>query len=113
MTTKEEYEAALKTVESYETEINRQISVKTTCICCKTKEIKQLYDDRSFSVLELQKESWSDGVVDLISFGFGSKFDLERFYIAICDDCIEDLFKKGLVTRYRDITKNLRELKSN
>jgi uncharacterized membrane protein len=41
-----------------------------------------------------ENRMWNEGVVEKITAGFGSKFDLDSFLIAICDECIE---KKKLI----------------
>ena len=38
---------------------------------------------------------WNDGVVNLISAGYGSRFDGDEFIIAICDDCLEKKLMTG------------------
>ena len=84
------------------------------CICC-DKKISLLYpetlDDKSEEDIVFNKEKrqlygkkgrfdeeielnagsqmWNDGVVNLISAGYGSRFDGDEFMIAICDDCIQ------------------------
>jgi len=59
---------------------------KRFCIKCK-KEIKPIelkYHRKPESAM------WSDGIVDKIAAGYGSKFDGNMYIIAICDTCIEE-----------------------
>jgi hypothetical protein len=60
------------------------------CICCGT-EIKTLYENNP------QIRMWEGGVVEKISVGYGSINDGDEFYIAICDNCIDDNYKNGRI----------------
>ena len=40
-----------------------------------------------------------------MTFGYGSRNDLCSFYIAICDDCIEQLEKDGLAIDVKTLRK--------
>lgn len=53
---------------------------------------------------------WLDGTVSIISFGYGSRYDMSQYYIAICDDCIESLIREGLAEDYSKLQKKLTEL---
>jgi hypothetical protein len=90
------------------------------CICC-DKKISLLYpetlDEKSEEDIVFNKENrqiygkkgrfdeeielnagsqmWNDGVVNLISAGYGSRFDGDEFIIAICDDCLEKKLMTG------------------
>ena len=53
---------------------------KRTCFVCKEKVISKI-----------EQGMWADGIVEKITFGYGSKHDMDSFYIAICDDCINEV----------------------
>jgi hypothetical protein len=41
-----------------------------------------------------EHDIWNNAVVDILSAGFGSKFDGNVYIIALCDDCIEKNIKR-------------------
>lgn len=110
---REEYEKALFIVEEYEKEFNRSFIKNMICICCRTKTIKPAsnmsLDAGCISPLEMHTGAWSDGTVELLTFGYGSRNDMSSFYAAICDDCIEDLEKNNLVINRSILIKKLRQ----
>lgn len=75
------------------------------CICCSKKisplfnegkseekivfgkEEKQTKEGDAFT-LDASSEMWKNGVIGLISAGYGSSHDMDEFVISICDDCI-------------------------
>lgn len=109
MVTKEEFQAAESIVEEYRVQLCESLTEKVrTCICCKSNKVQIL---ESFYVphpLEQNKGCWDNGTVEKISFGYGSKLDTERFYIAICDECMEGLVTEGLATPLKGIDKKVR-----
>jgi hypothetical protein len=65
------------------------------CICCE-KEIDSLWFE-SLSPDNPEQGAWEGGVVELLNMPYGSRLDTETFIFGICDDCIEDKYKKGLI----------------
>jgi hypothetical protein len=61
-------------------------------------------------VFPFNKELWKEGGVTRISFGYGSRHDLQSFYIAICDSCTEKLIKENIIVDTKDISKKISEL---
>jgi hypothetical protein len=55
------------------------------CICC-DKEIKKIYTSPNN---KLNDDSWYKGAVTELVCGYGSSFDMDTFYLGICDECIE------------------------
>lgn len=108
--TKEEYINATDIVEKYKVQSNKSLIKSHTCICCKTKEIKHLEMMGIPEVMEQDRGCWNDGWVHKISQGYGSRFDMSQFFIAICDDCLEGLIKDGLATNVKDVRKSVKEL---
>lgn len=112
MTNKREYENALAIVEAYEKERNRSLIPDLTCICCKTKKLKPTtcmsLDAGLISPLEMHTGSWTGGTVELVHFGYGSTNDLSSFFVAICDDCINDLKENQLIINYKELRKKLK-----
>lgn len=43
---------------------------------------------------------WNDGIVQIISAGYGSKHDTDQFVMAICDECINEKQDQGLLLYY-------------
>ena len=55
------------------------------CIVCGS-EVKLLYTENERPPYhQLSSSMWDDGIVAEISGGYGSKYDTEVFFIAICD----------------------------
>lgn len=108
MITKEDFESSKKIVEEYNIQVNKSLVKDFICISCKTNEIKQL-DSGYVKVTELGNGMWSDGTVERISFGYGSKNDCKSFYIAICDDCINQLEKDGFAVNLKRLRKEEKE----
>jgi hypothetical protein len=90
------------------------------CICCNI-EIKPLtlgeenIDIESFiweSIIEkdvdateirkttVNNRMWNDGIVKVISAGYGSSHDTDQFVIAICDNCITKKQEDGTLLYY-------------
>ena len=109
MITKEEYKKAQQIIDDYKIQTNKALIKNHICICCKTKEIKPLEGwslaDGYVKASEQEQGSWDDGTVEKISFGYGSKHDMRCFYIAMCDDCAEQLEKDGLIIDVKTIRK--------
>jgi len=109
MIDKEKYLKAKQEVSEYEEKMNLTLCKDRTCCVCQEKVIKSI---RGEYLDPLRQESgmWDDGVVEKITFGFGSRqHDMESFYIAMCDDCMTDLLKKGLATNVKEIRTSIRE----
>ena len=102
----EDYQIAKKTVEEYEQKINEPFVINHTCAICESKTIKPI-EGKHTNPLKLEAGMWDNGVVEKISFGYGSKHDTTSYYIAICDDCIDRLEKQGLAVKTKDISKKI------
>jgi len=79
------------------------------CICCKTTILKPLYppEEITLNPLEQERGPWDGGIVTLISGGYGSRHDLESYYIAICDSCLSKLKEEGIAESYRNLKKTI------
>ena len=62
------------------------------CICC-DKDIKEL--DTPLPAGKAWQGMYSNGIVDTISAGYGSKLDGDMFCIAVCDKCINQKTLEG------------------
>jgi hypothetical protein len=116
--TKEEFEAANKVVTEYNEQLNKSLIKSRVCACCKTKEVKPLegtgLSEGHIKASRQEQGCWNDGTVERISFGYGSKHDMRSFYVAICDSCIDELLKTGLITDVKTLEKIERtELETN
>ena len=80
-----------------------------TCICCRTTIISPLYplSEVPLHPLEQERGPWDEGIVSKINAGFGSRHDMESYYIAICDNCLTDLRDKKIIEVVRDIRKKI------
>lgn len=63
------------------------------CICC-SKEIVEIYPDVN---TKPECGSFNGGNVTDIHGGYGSEFDEQSFWIAICDDCTKEKLESGLI----------------
>jgi hypothetical protein len=80
------------------------------CICC-DKEISLLMPEtKSTHPLKQEQSMWENGIVNKISGGYGSDYDLCEFYFGICDECITSKIKSGHLEDLRDIKKDLRNM---
>ena len=92
MATEDDYKKAKLLVAAYESSLAEKITPKLRCLCCKKNEVKPLGEGRAITLTHdkpLKNMMWDGGTVELISFGYGSRYDMNAYYIAICDDCIE------------------------
>jgi len=109
MVSKKEFKKAQEIINDYKSQINKLIIKDHICMCCKTKEIKHL-DELIIPDATKQEDGWWDGgVVEKITFGYGSRHDMRSFYVAICDDCIQELEKSGLAIDVKEIIKKENE----
>jgi hypothetical protein len=108
MITKEEFEKAQQIINEYKEQLNKAFVISRICVCCKTKEIKPL-EGEVIKVTQQEQGCWNDGTVEKITFGYGSKHDMRSFYVAICDDCIEQLEKDGLIVDIKSLRKEERK----
>lgn len=91
--------------ESYHAELlNLHIVSNRTCCVCKEKVISKIEADH-IHPLRQEQGMWADGVVEKITFGYGSKHDMDSYYIAICDNCITELKESGLATDLKELKK--------
>jgi len=104
MIKKEAYKAALSTVQAYNEQLNLLIVRNRTCCVCKEKVISKI-EAKHIHPLRQEEGMWRGGVVEKITFGFGSKHDMDSFYIAVCDDCIVELKESGLATDLKELKK--------
>jgi hypothetical protein len=54
----------------------------------------------SIGVTTIDNEMVSDGIIQIIDAGYGSKHDTDQFIIAICDDCISENLEDGTILYY-------------
>ena len=94
----DQFKEAQKIIADYEQQFREAFVGSHICICCKKKKIEPFYGTPP--ILQQEDGTWKGGTVALISFGFGSIRDMERYYIAICDDCIDIATRNGTATNY-------------
>lgn len=94
------------------------------CICCKKDNVKPMsFSDplnnlteeeklwgeweTSFNFKDKSKKSTIDdemidgGIIQIITAGFGSNHDSDKFIIAICDDCIQSNYDDGTLLMFK------------
>lgn len=85
-----------------EEELGKAVKPKN-CIVCQENIINPLYPDMPIHPLEQQSGLWNDGAVAEIRPGFGSRHDMESYYIAICDPCLTKLASNGMIESKKKI----------
>lgn len=108
MINKEDYKKALEIVQTYKEEQNTKFVTDRTCCICKTNIISALELKHTYP-LKQEQGMWNNGVVEKITFGYGSRHDMDSFYIAVCDDCIEELEANRLATNIRELIKQMKD----
>jgi hypothetical protein len=103
MIKKEDYEEALATIKAYNEQLNLHVSNRTCCVC--RENVISKIEATYIHPLKQEQGMWSDGVVEKITFGFGSKHDMDSYYIAVCDECITELKESGLATSLKELKK--------
>ena len=70
---------------------------KFKCIICE-KDIESLWFDSIISE-NTEEGAWNGGVIEKLYMPYGSRFDEDIYIFGICDDCVEEKHKKGLIGR--------------
>lgn len=113
MITRNDFEKAEKVINAYKVELNKALVVSRICVCCRTKEIKPLEGtglaEGQIKATEQEQGCWNGGTIEKVTFGYGSRHDMRDFYVAICDDCIEQLEKDGLIVDIKTLRKEERK----
>ena len=91
----DDYVESLALVHNYELQERSRKIGHHNCIICSSKV--ELYEGTGCSEINKQEQNaWKGGTVFPICPGYGSRFDMDFYYGAYCDNCLEDLidFKK-------------------
>lgn len=108
MTTKEQFNKSKEIIREYKNNLIQSDKINKTCSICNINKIEYM-DYMSFpeskTRLELDKLNWKYGTVSKVSFGYGSRYDGESYFIVICDKCISQLKKNKLIVDSEDIEK--------
>jgi len=107
---KEDYTKALKIVQEYNEELtNSLIKKEYTCAICEKNKI-YISEDIFIDLFKQEQSMWNGGGLNRVTFGYGSKHDRDTYYIGTCDDCIDNLKEKKLITNIKELKKKYREL---
>lgn len=95
----EEYEILKKKLHDYEQSINKNKLKTHICVSCKTTIVEPLFTEvlSHKNTHNQETMSYSSGGVGVIHFGYGSSYDMSTYYVALCDDCVENLISQGLL----------------
>lgn len=110
MISKEKYQKSLEIVDSYrQQELEKHIKKQYVCICCKENKIDLFHYGINNDEILFKQESfcWDNGTLEKVTFGFGSRFDGESFYMAICDDCVSNLIEEKLIVDLKALKKEI------
>ena len=108
MIDKEKYEEARNIIFEYENQMNSSLVEDRICCVCKDTKVKAIHKE-TLDPLKQEQGMWSNGVVERITFGYGSVHDMESYYLAICNRCIVDLEVKKFATNIRDVRKSVKD----
>ncbi len=111
MITKEEFINAQKIVDIYNLQISKDVIKDYTCICCKENKVKLFTRDFTQDPLKQEGLMWSGGAISLLECGFGSKNDGSKYYIAICDECIEKMENDKIVVNFDKLSNEIDKFK--
>lgn len=67
------------------------------CICChKPVRVSEkiVFEKEEY---DPERQMWEDGTFQKLSCGYASRFDGDMYYMGICDNCIEENVKKGIL----------------
>jgi hypothetical protein len=113
-TTKKQFEEAKQIADDYIRKVNKSLITGMVCICCKKKKVNPVegmgLEDGSIRSTEQETGCWDDGTVEKISFGYGSRQNMRSFYVAVCDDCVDELEKDGLAVDLNQLRRKEKEL---
>ena len=65
------------------------------CIICE-KNIESIYFE-SLKSEHPESGMWDGGVVEILPMPYGSRLDGDVYIFGLCDDCIEQKYKEGLI----------------
>lgn len=105
---KPEYIKAKESIKKYEQEISKHYVTPKTCCICEVNSVEPI-ETAIIDPLKQEKGMWNSGVVERLSCGYGSKHDLNSYYIAICDDCISNLIENRLAVDFKELSKQVKD----
>lgn len=71
------------------------------------KEIKINPTTKSNYIVHAGQNMWGDGVVDMVSAGYGSTLDGNQYIIAVCDNCLRKKTMTGHIAYIGDYMTTL------
>ncbi len=113
--TKAQARKAVKTLETFIHGVNKQFIKDLTCVCCKENKITPIkgygLEQGHVNALKQDEGAWHGGVVQRMYPGYGSKYDTDSFFAAICDPCIQKLSDNKIIVNYRGLRKEIQAKK--
>lgn len=107
MISKDQYRQAKELIEAYELQLSQEAILNLQCISCN--KAMQPLEGYLPALDKLQSGAWEDGTVALVSFGYGSRLhDNDSYYVALCDQCMQDRIKQGIVIHYHSLSSQRR-----
>ena len=105
----EKIDQLIKLHEEIQLDLHKEFVKDKICCVCRTNIIKPLYPPEEIPInpLEQGQGPWNDGLVKVVSAGYGSRHDLESYIIAICDPCLTKLREDKIIEVYRDLKKSI------
>lgn len=79
--------------------------VSLRCVCC-DKTLVPLFGGESETA---DAEMWDECAVKTITAGYGSRFDMSKFLVGICDDCLAAKLASGVIIQWRNFIEFMQE----
>lgn len=92
---------------------NKNIENLPKIYCIKCEEILELVSSRlssNINVLKLEQNEVNNGCVFKADFGYGSSHDMSSYYMGICDKCTTDLYKRNLITSFKELSGKMNDV---
>jgi hypothetical protein len=104
--TPQQVKDAKQLIADYETNLSKKYTPDFyTRICCKVNKIEPLYDKPN--ALEQQQGMWHHGVLISATCGYGSRHDMDTYFMAVCDDCIDKLEQDEMIINRRELSDKI------
>ena len=102
------YDTIQKQLSVYKNNKNIENMPKIYCIKCED----ELHHSRliGIDVLRLENTTILDGGVFRMEFGYGSSHDMSSYYMGICDKCTTDLYKRNLITSFKELSAKMNDV---
>ena len=101
-------------IRTYRRDMESKYVQKTkVCVICKKSHVILMESRYPINPLGQTEACWIGGTVAKLDPGYGSKFDLDTYLVAICDECLEQAIADNNVTDLASLKHQMIEDKQN